>query len=129
MPPVAEQWFAVSVLIVFSLSASGCATKTPELSHDPPPTIVLKPIYPPKPYDAHIPIYKRGEQPEKPTVEIDRLTVNTLELDNGIDTIKEKARLLGADAIINLTYKRKYNHEYARNYFTIDGIAVVWKPL
>ena len=129
MPPVAVQWFAVSVLVVLGLSAPGCATKSPDLSQTPPPAVVLKPIYPPKPFNADIPIYQRGQQPEKQTIEIGRLTVKALELEAGIDSIKDKARLLGADAVINLAYKRRFNHEYAQNLFTIDGVAVVWKPL
>lgn len=127
MNPQAARLCAITLMALLCLWVAGCSSKAPQARPETPRMVVLKPIFPPKPFNADIPIYNLGEQAGNPAIEIGRLTVTALDLEAGIDAIKDQARRLGADAIVDLAYQRRFHHEHARNFYVIDGVAVVWK--
>jgi uncharacterized protein YbjQ (UPF0145 family) len=48
-------------------------------------------------------------------------------LEKGIDELKKQARKLGADAVINVRYERKFSVDYLQDLYFITGDAVIWQ--
>ena len=44
-----------------------------------------------------------------------------------MNELKKQARELGADAITNINYERRFSVDYLQDIYFIDGDAVVWK--
>lgn len=81
----------------------------------------------PKPKDAVIEVYFFGKSPDRQVTEIGRVSARAWVLEKGINAIKENARKLGADAITNIKYERRFSADYLQDLYFIDGDAVIWK--
>ena len=81
----------------------------------------------PKPEDAVIEVYFSGKSPDRQVAEIGRVSARAWVLEKGINALKENARKLGADAVTNIKYERRFSVDYLKDLYFIDGDAVVWK--
>jgi hypothetical protein len=81
----------------------------------------------PKPESAAIEVYFSGKNPERQFIEVGRVSSRAWVLNNGINSLKENARKLGADAVTNIKYERRFSVDYLQDLYFIDGDAVVWK--
>ena len=60
------------------------------------------------------------------STEVGRVSARAWLLEKGIEAIKQEARKLGADAVINVKYERRFSADYLQDLYFIDGTAVVW---
>lgn len=81
----------------------------------------------PKPKSTVIEIYFSGKNPDRPVTEIGRVSARAWVLEKGINALKANARQLGADAITNIKYERRFSADYLQDLYFIDGDAVIWK--
>lgn len=58
---------------------------------------------------------------------IGRVLSRAYVLDRGVDELREQARKLGADGVINVRYERKFSADYFQDLFYIEGDAVRWQ--
>lgn len=123
-----KRFFVTITVIACTGWLSGCAASVADAEPAKPATVVLKPIYKTKPDTAVIDLYYSGSSPDRPAQEIGFVSARALELDKGIEVLKGKARLIGADAIIEIRHERRYSSDYLRDLYFIDGKAVVYKP-
>lgn len=84
-------------------------------------------VIPPKPKDAEIEIYFSGKNPKRGVEEIGRVSARAWVLEKGVNALRENALQLGADAILNVKYERRFSVDYLQDLYYIDGEAVVWK--
>lgn len=63
--------------------------------------------------------------PPRSSTEVGRVSARAWLLEKGIEAIKQEARKLGADAVINVKYERRFSADYLQDLYFIDGIAVV----
>ena len=63
--------------------------------------------------------------PQRSSTEVGRVSARAWLLEKGIEAIKQEARKLGADAVINVKYERRFSADYLQDLYFIDGIAVV----
>ncbi|MDP3028210.1 MAG: hypothetical protein Q8O04_01670 [Deltaproteobacteria bacterium] len=87
----------------------------------------LNSILKPKPEDAVIEIYFLGKSPDRPAIEVGRVSARAWVLEKGINELKVHARELGADAVTNIRYERRFSMDYLQDLYFLDGDAVVWK--
>ena len=115
----------ISYLIVLVLSGLlfGCASSIVDGEGIRTSNTVLSP----KPESVAIEIYFSGKNPERPRSEIGRVSSRAWVLDKGINALKENARKLGADAVTNIRYERRFSADYLQDLYFVDGDAVVWK--
>ena len=64
--------------------------------------------------------------PKFASTEVGRVSARAWLLEKGIEAIKQEARKLGADAVINVKYERRFSADYLQDLYFIDGTAVVW---
>lgn len=64
--------------------------------------------------------------PPRSSTEVGRVSARAWLLEKGIEAIKQEARKLGADAVINVKYERRFSADYLQDLYFIDGTAVVW---
>jgi len=83
--------------------------------------------YPPKERDVAIDVYLSGNSPDHETIDLGRVTARAWKLEKGMNELKKQARELGADAITNIIYERRFSVDYLQDIYFIDGDAVVWK--
>ena len=81
----------------------------------------------PKPQGSTIEVYFSGKVPSRSAVEVGRVSARAWVLEKGIDALKDNARKLGADAITNVRYERRFSADYLQDLYFLDGDAVVWK--
>ena len=81
----------------------------------------------PKESDAVIDIYFSDKKPTRPVAEIGRVSARAWVLEKGINELKLQARKIGADAIINITYERKFSVDYLQDLYFLNGEAVILK--
>ncbi len=81
----------------------------------------------PKPRGARIEIFFAGQRPDHLFMIIGKVIARSDVPKKGMEELKDKARELGADGIINIRYDRKFSINYWRDLYYIDGDAVVWK--
>ena len=81
----------------------------------------------PKQKDDVLYIYFSDKKPERPAAEIGRVSARAWVLEKGINELKSQARKIGADAIINITYERKFSFDYLQDLYFLNGEAVIWK--
>ena len=81
----------------------------------------------PKQNNDVIDLYFADKKPERPTAEIGRVSARAWVLEKGINELKSQARKIGADAIINITYERKFSVDYFQDLYFLNGEAVIWK--
>lgn len=81
----------------------------------------------PKQKDDVIDIYFSNKKPERPTAELGRVSARAWVLEKGINELKSQGRKIGADAIINITYERKFSVDYFQDLYFLSGEAVIWK--
>jgi hypothetical protein len=77
---------------------------------------------PNKPID----IYFVDTAPPRSSTEVGRVSARAWLLEKGVEAIKQEARILGADAVINVKYERRFSADYLQDLYFIDGTAVVW---
>jgi hypothetical protein len=65
-------------------------------------------------------------QPKFASTEVGRVSARAWLLEKGIEAIKNEARKLGAEAVINVKYERRFSADYLQDLYFIDGTAVVW---
>ena len=66
--------------------------------------------------------------PKFASTEVGRVSARAWLLEKGMEAIKNEARKLGADAVINVKYERRFSADYLQDLYFIDGTAVVWSP-
>ena len=81
----------------------------------------------PKEKDAVIDIYLSDKKPERPAKEVGRVSARAWVLEKGINELKIQARKIGADAIVNITYERRFSVDYLQDLYFLNGEAVIWK--
>lgn len=115
----------ISYLTFFVLVGllNGCASSIVDSEGIRTSNIVLSP----KPENTTIAIYLSGKNPERQYSEIGRVSARAWVLEKGINALKEEARKLGADAITNIKYERRFSADYLQDLYFIDGDAVLWK--
>lgn len=64
--------------------------------------------------------------PPRSSTEVGRVSARAWLLEKGIEAVKQEARKLGADAVINVKYERRFSADYLQDLYFIDGIAVVF---
>ena len=84
-------------------------------------------IYAPKPENTNIEVFLKGRTPDRPTINVGRVTSRAYVLEKGMEKLKEQARKLGADAILAISYERKFSADYFQDLYFIDGDAVKWE--
>ena len=65
--------------------------------------------YTPKDKNAIIEIYLAGKTPKLETINIGRVAARAWKLEKGMNELKKQARELGADAITNIIYERRFS--------------------
>ncbi|MDP1691369.1 MAG: hypothetical protein Q8L49_05340 [Burkholderiaceae bacterium] len=81
----------------------------------------------PKPKDSPIEIFFSGNAPTRPGKEIGRVSARAWVLEKGVEELKNNARELGADAVVNVRYERRFSADYLQDLYFIDGEAIVWQ--
>ncbi len=81
----------------------------------------------PKPKGAQIEIYSAWLRPPHLFMIIGKVTARSDEPKKAMEELKDQARELGADGIINIKYERRFSINYSRYLYNIDGDAVIWK--
>ena len=81
----------------------------------------------PKPKEYAVSIYFEGRLPEGNPEEIGRVSARAWVLEKGINALKDEARKLGADAIIDVKYERRFSVDYLQDLYFLDGNAVILK--
>ena len=81
----------------------------------------------PKPKNSSVEVLFSGTAPTRPSKEIGRVTARAWVLEKGIEELKNNARKLGADAVVNVRYDRRFSADYLQDLYFIDGAAIVWK--
>lgn len=76
--------------------------------------------------DKPIDIVFADTAPSRSSTEVGRVSARAWLLEKGIEAIKQEARKLGADAVINVKYERRFSADYLQDLYFIDGTAVVW---
>ena len=104
-----------------------CSASVPEVGPPQVAKVVLQPIYPPKASPDVVELCAIADYPERPITEISPVSTRAWSLEDGIRTLKEKAALLGADAIVNLRHKARFNVEHSQNMYYVYADAILWK--
>lgn len=81
----------------------------------------------PKEKDAVINIYFSDKKPERSATEVGRVSARAWVLEKGINELKIQTRKIGADAIINITYERRFSVDYLQDLYFLNGEAVIWE--
>jgi uncharacterized protein YbjQ (UPF0145 family) len=76
--------------------------------------------------DKNIDIVFVDTAPTRSSTEVGRVSARAWLLEKGIEAIKQEALKLGADAVINVKYERRFSADYLQDLYFIDGTAVVW---
>jgi hypothetical protein len=80
----------------------------------------------PKPADEPVEILYQGNQPDRTYTIVGKIVVRSYVLEKGINELKDQARQLGGDAVIDVRYERKFSADYFQDLFNITGDAVIW---
>ena len=128
LPSLTQRNFLFAALICGLLALlPACSASVPDVGTPPVAKVVLQPIYPPKASPDAVEICAIADHPERPITEISPVSARAWSLEDGIRTLKEKAALLGADAIVNLRHKTRFNVEHSQNMYYVYGDAILWK--
>jgi hypothetical protein len=112
----------ILILIVLLLFSLGCASSIVDGEYiRTSPTKLTS-----KPPNANIEIYFSDKSPPYKWHEIGKIVIRAYVLEKGIERLKQEARKLGADAVINVKYERKLSVDYLQDLYFIIGDAVVW---
>jgi len=84
-------------------------------------------IYPLKSDSAIVEVFLSGKSANRKTVDIGKVSARAYVLEKGIDELREQAKELGADAITNVSYERKFSMDYLQDLYFIDGDAVIYE--
>lgn len=105
----------------------GCTASTPESAAPTVSRVVLRPIYPPKAGPDAVEVFAAEQLPDRPMSEISPVSTRAWSLEEGVHNLREKAALLGADAVVNLRHKTRFNAEHAQSMYFVYGDAILWK--
>ena len=83
--------------------------------------------YSPKDQSAIIEIYMEGKVPDRKTKDIGMVTSRAWVLEKGMNELKRQARIIGADAVVNIKYDRKFSVDYLQDLYYLNGQAIVWE--
>jgi hypothetical protein len=82
---------------------------------------------PSRPDTAPIEIVLAGLQAPQPYEVIGKVSCRAWLLEKGFEEAKRQARLLGADALVNVRHERRFSADYLQDLYFIEADAVVWK--
>jgi len=116
------KWLLV-IIIFSSVVLFGCASSIVEGEF----VRTSNTSYSPKNKNAAIEIYMVGKAPQRKAIDIGRVTSRAWVLEKGMNELKVQARELGADAIVNISYERRFSADYLQDLYFLNGEAVVWK--
>jgi hypothetical protein len=101
----------------------GCASSIVEGEHIRTSSISL----PSKPPEAAIEIYFADSSPHREYSKVGKVSSRAYVLEKGIEELKEQARLVGADAVVDVNYERRMSADYFLDLFFITGNAIIWE--
>ena len=111
------------LIVLISVFFFGCASAIVDGEHIKTSSNTLTP----KEKDAVIDIYLSDKKPERLVKEVGRVSARAWVLEKGINELKIQARKIGADAIVNITYERRFSVDYLQDLYFLNGEAVIWK--
>ncbi len=109
-------------IVVFLFVLFGCASSIVEGEYIRTTTPYLEPKTP----DTIIGIYFSDNPPTRKWRKIGKIISRAYILEKGIERLRQEARKLGADAIINVKYERELSVDYLQDLYSITGDGVVW---
>lgn len=71
-------------------------------------------------------LFHAHNQPARKYTIVGKIVVRSYLLKKGIDELKDQARKLGADAVIDVEYELKFSGDYLQDLYNITGDAVIW---
>jgi hypothetical protein len=113
----------VSIFCLLFGFLSGCASSIVDGEHICTSSTALSAKAP----DAPIDVYFSDKAPTRKTTEVGRVLSRAWVIEKGIDELKKQARKLGADAVTNVRYERKFSVDYLQDLYFITGDAVIWQ--
>ena len=113
----------VSIFCLLFGFLSGCASSIVDGGHICTSSTTISAKAP----DAPIDVYFSDKAPTRKTTEAGRVLSRAWVLEKGIDELKKQARKLGADAVTNVRYERKFSVDYLQDLYFITGDAVIWQ--
>ncbi len=111
------------VLIAASAIVSGCVSSIVDGES----LRTSNTTYEPKADSASIELFFAGQEPSGEVEIIGKVNARAHVLEKGMAELKEQARNLGADAITNIDYERRFSADYMQDLFFINGDAVIFK--
>lgn len=110
-------------LALFTFLLVGCASSIVDGEGIRTTTEVLAP----KPKDSAVEVFFSGSVLTRSQKEIGRVSARAYVLEKGVEELKNNARRLGADAVVNVRYERRFSADYLQDLYFITGEAIVWK--
>lgn len=80
----------------------------------------------PKSKSAPIDLYFINQVLSRKYTVVGKVVARSWLLEKGMEELKNQARELGADAVIDVKYERKFSVDYLQDLFDISGDAVIW---
>jgi hypothetical protein len=108
---------SIWIMVVLFIIPFGCASSIVEGEHIKTSTTYLAPKKP----NAIIEIYFPGKHPVRKWHEVGKIVSRAYVLEKGVEQLKQEARKLGADAVINVRYERKLSVDYLQDLYFITG--------
>jgi hypothetical protein len=75
--------------------------------------------------NTSIAVYFADKPPSQAYEEVGWVTARAWLLDKGMEAVKQEAKKLGANAIVNVKYERRFSVDYLQDLYFIDGTAVI----
>jgi len=119
------QFYKVVTLLAASSLIAGCASSIVDSEGIRTNSVAVSNAASP----ATIAVYFADKPPSQTYVEVGRVTARAWLLEKGIEAAKLEAKKLGASAIVNVKFERRFSADYLQDLFFIDGTAVVWKSV
>ncbi len=117
-----NEYFHSLFIPVFLFVLFGCASSIVEGEYIRTTTPYLEPKTP----DTIIGIHFSDNPPTRKWRKIGKVISRAYILEKGIERLRQEARKLGADAIINVKYERELSVDYLQDLYFITGDGVVW---
>lgn len=111
-----------SLLTLSLLALTGCASSIVDGEGVRTSTVA----YPAVTNSETVEVYFVDNRPAMQYVEVGRVTARAWLLEKGFAALKQEAAKLGATAIVDVKYERRFSVEYLQDLYFINGTAVVW---
>jgi len=79
-----------------------------------------------KPDHSQIKVFFKDDPPPRKYTKVGKALSRAWAFEKGINELKKQANLLGADAVIDVTFTRKFSVDYLQDLYLINGNAVIW---